>query len=164
MANKCANYIVIKGEDRETKRLMDMIKSLSKYLGCTEIDEPQEDHMSPLICTCVSRWSEPSSEIETLASMYPKLTFSISYEEPGTNYFGKIVWANGIRLFSKSYVNEFDYRYSSGDFDIESIIEVLPHDLPVESLEAMIRGLVREEDYVVILSAALFKDEEVKND
>lgn len=51
-------------------------------------------------------WAPPSAWVKSVSVLYPELTFSLSYDEPGMGFAGKEVYINGELLSDISWEGE----------------------------------------------------------
>jgi hypothetical protein len=55
-----------------------------------------------------SAWAPPQRAIQTISGLYPKLTFTLTYDEPGMAFDGEVVFKAGI-ITSEEFDQGGDY-------------------------------------------------------
>jgi len=138
MANVCSCYMRVEGCKSELKELQKLIERqkpefLDMFWFFTEESaggyglfdfENWDDYLSISIAV---KWDPPLSEFNNLSTLFPGLTFTVNYEEPGCNIFGVATIRNGAVLEEKK--DPYDYYSEFAEFqNAIGEIEDLPYD------------------------------------
>jgi len=84
----------------------------------THIVKQQPTYCSLLFTTA---WCAPEKAFDRIATMFPSLTFILSYYEEGNGFVGATAYKNDLR--SESYTEEIDIPFSEDEYDFDAISE-----------------------------------------
>lgn len=151
MPNWCSNYLTVSGPKDSLEKLRDELKTATGPLSfenhvpadsaendshytawgtkwdVSDSDVSLEDHSSKeddayLTYRFTTAWSPPCLWLGSVVELFPDLTFSMFYEEPGVDFYGEASGEDG--LFSEESMTRDDYLNSQDDTYSELIKEV----------------------------------------
>jgi len=96
----------------------------TKWTACAEevirYEVSKRLNKSILIYRFETAWAEPQPVIQKLSELFPRLTITLIYTEPGMAFGGKVVYKGGRILSEKEYEGDrFAKRFNNGEFDAD---------------------------------------------
>lgn len=125
MANICSNVMTISGAEKPRgalrKKIVEQDTELLKIFGWfAEEDygrvndlEDIKKETGDIVIDFTSKWSPPEKDLKVLSEAYPDLTFTVSYEEPGNDLYGKLVFKAGT-VPEDTLMNLTEYLLENG--------------------------------------------------